>query len=148
AVEVLDAQEREVGGLFPQRDLGVGARGVAAVGPASVNRGLFPTPDLQEVDQAVAVEVAGELGQVADVEVGDVEGELAGDVESRHVAESPVLLLAGDVEVEADADALGGQHANGLKQREVERDRREVELPVAIQIPQAARKLDVAATAL
>ena len=104
AVQVQDARQPEMAQLAPEADLPVRQDGIAAAGSAQVDRHLLAAPQLDEVGAAVAVEVAGELRQVADPEVLEVELEPARQVEAGHLAKAAVRRLAPDVEVHRQAD--------------------------------------------
>src|SRR4051794_8725112 len=100
AVEVADADQREVARLLAEVEGHVGVRREGAVRPAAVDRHPFAAADLYEVGAAVAVEIPGEEGELAHPQIVEVEAEGAGEVEPLDLPEAAVLLLAPDVEVE------------------------------------------------
>src|SRR5262249_29285659 len=114
AVQVADLDEAQVARLLLELDGEVGLGAVAAVGPAAVDRHRAAAAHLHELGAAVAVEIPFELRDVADLQVVQVQVELAREVDSAHRLEAP-RRLAPEVEIEADADPLDGHDLDRLE---------------------------------
>ena len=62
-IEILDSDEGEIQGRLAELQAQIGRRRIPTSIPATMNGHRFPAADLQEIDAAVAVEVALRTGR-------------------------------------------------------------------------------------
>ena len=122
AIEIADPDQPQVAGCCFQVEGQVGGIGVAAAIGSAVDADPLAPTELDEIGPAIAIEITGELGELADPQIVEIEAEFAREVEPGDGLEAPVIALAPEVEIDPEADPMGGENPHRLEHREIEGD--------------------------